>query len=130
MNIGSVPNNTFPSIGYAIAASQGGKASLPVAPSAYIYSQFKHVSGTPAPEGVRGVNINKLRILDTLIDQLTRMKKQPEPLTSLSGENDEKRINAIINQYHNQIRSIQTANVSNPYALAAPNIGTIFNIYV
>jgi hypothetical protein len=126
MNIGSVPYHAFPSIGYAITASQGGKASLPVAPSAYIYSQFKHVSGTPAPEGVRGVNISKLKIIDTLIDQLTKMKKQPESLTNLSGNDEEKRINALINQ----LRTTQTANANNPYAPAASYVGTIFSISV
>jgi hypothetical protein len=126
MNISAVPNNTFPSIGFAITASQGGKASLPVAPSAYIYSQFKHVSGIRAPEGVQGVNINKLKIIDALIEQLTKMKQQPEPLTDISGMNDEKRINALINQLH----TTQMANANKPYAPAAPNIGTIFNFIV
>jgi hypothetical protein len=126
MNISAVPNNTFPSIGYAITASQGGKTSLPVAPSAYIYSQFKHVSGIRAPEGVQGVNINKLKIIDALIEQLSKMKKQPEPLTDLSGQDDEKRINALLNQ----LRTTQATNVNKPYALATPNIGAIFNFII
>ena len=129
MNISTVSTNPFPSI-YAINASQSGKTFLPVSPSAAIYANFKHVSGTPAPEGVQGVNINKLKIIDTLIEQLSRMKKDSEPLTDISGHNDEKRMNALINQYQNQIRTIQTASVNNPFAPSLPLVGALFNISV
>jgi hypothetical protein len=130
MNIGSVPYQTFPSMGYAISVSQSGRTSLPVSPSAYIYSQFKHVSGTPAPEGTPGVNINKLRIIDTLIEQLTKMKKMPEIMDELYMQNGDNRINAMIDQYQNQIRSIQTANANNPYAPLAPLTGSVFSLSV
>ena len=129
MNIEAIPTSTFPSI-YAINASQSGKAFLPVSPSSYIYAHFKHISGTPAPEGVQGVNINKLKIIDTLIEQLSKMKKEPEPLMDLSGQNEEKRVNALINQYHNQIRNTQLASANNPFAAAAPPVGALFNISV
>jgi hypothetical protein len=122
-------------MGYAISISQSGKASVPVSPSAYLYSHFEHVSGVPAPEGVKGVNIDKLKILDTLIGQLSRMKNQPEPpesLESLAGtdQDNEKRINALIEQYQNQIRTTQAANANNPYAAPAPLVGALFSISV
>jgi hypothetical protein len=132
MNIESIPYQTFPSIGYAISASQGGRMSVPVSPSSYIYSQFKHISGVPAPEGVSGVNINKLKIIDTLIEQISRMKKQPEPSFNIDTEeqNSEMQINALIEQYHDQVRTIQASNASNPYAQIAPFTGAIFSIAV
>jgi hypothetical protein len=123
-------------MGYAISISQSGKASVPVSPSAYLYSHFEHVSGVPAPEGVKGVNIDKLKILDTLIGQLSRMKSQPEPPESLESlaigtdQDNEKRINALIEQYQNQIRTTQAANASNPYAAPAPLVGALFSISV
>jgi hypothetical protein len=107
--------------------------SLPVSPAAYIYSHFRHVSGIPAPEGVQGVTINKLKILDTLIEQLTRMKKQPEPSWGAAGETSEERINALIEQYENQIRAAQAAGAAAPYspaaspASAAP-LGAVFSL--
>jgi TolA-binding protein len=128
MNIESIPYQAFPSIGYAINASQGGRMSVPVSPSSYIYSQFKHVSGTPAPEGVSGVNINKLKILDTLIEQISRLKKEPEPLIETQDQDYEKQINSRIEQYHNQLRTIQASNAGNPYAQAAPFAGALFSI--
>ena len=131
MNIGTeVPYQAFPSIGYAISISQSGRMSLPVSPSSYIYSQFKHVSGVPAPEGVGGVNINKLAIIDTLVEQISRMRKQPDPFLASEDQDSENRANAMITQYQNQIRSIQTASASNPYAPAAPFVGAVFSISI
>ena len=139
MDIGSIASfHAFPTIEYAINASQSSvsqtsKAFLPVAPSAAIYAHFKHISGVPAPDGVQGVNINKLKIIDALIEQISKMKKQPDfldaqPLTDINGQSDEKRINALIDKFQNQVR--QAVNASSPYAPTAPITGAIFNISV
>jgi hypothetical protein len=126
MNTGAISYPNFPSIGYAISAAQGGRMSLPVSPTVYIYSHFKHVTGVPAPEGTQGINISKLKILDTLIEQLVRMKKQPSPYFGEPGENAEKRIDALIDQYQKQIHSAQAA--ATPYTPVAPASGAFFNI--
>jgi hypothetical protein len=120
------PSNTLPSIAYAINASQGGRMSLPVAPSNYIYSHFKHVSGVPAPEGVRGVAISKLKILDVLIEQLGQIKKRGE---GAGGPVSDDRIDALIEQYETQIRQAKAASLSMPYnpAPQAP-AGAVFNL--
>lgn len=125
MNVGSVSNNTFPSIGYVINASHGGRMSLPVSPGLVIYSHFKHVSGTPAPEGTNGVNISKLKILNTLIDQLEKMKSQPSADLGIINEQDENRVNALIDQYQQQIKTAQSAAIYTP---ATPATGSLFNI--
>ena len=127
MNIGTIPNHTFPSVGYALTAAQSGRMSLPVSPTVYIYSHFKHVTGVPAPEGTQGVNISRLKILDTLIEQLARMKKQPSPNFGEPGDDAEKRINALIEQYQKQI---QAASAAAPYVSAAPAAGALFSISV
>jgi hypothetical protein len=125
MNIGAVSHNTFPSIGYALSTASDGRISLPVAPGQVIYSHFKHVSGTPAPEGSTGVNISRLKILNTLIDQLERIKCQPAINPGVVDENDENRINALIEQYQKQIKTAQTAGIYTP---TAPATGVLFNI--
>jgi hypothetical protein len=101
--------------------------SLPVAPANYIYSHFKHVSGVPAPEGVRGVTINKLKVLDVLIEQLNQIKKQPEMKSGLSPSDD--RIDALIEQYRSQIRQAQVASTVMPYKphATAPT-GAVFTL--
>jgi hypothetical protein len=101
--------------------------SLPVSPSQVIYSHFKHVSGTPAPEGTNGVNITKLKILDTLIEQLSRMKSQPHAELGITDEQDEERINALIDQYQKQIKAAQSASIYTP---PAPITGALFDISV
>ncbi|MDR2952312.1 MAG: hypothetical protein LBU82_03620 [Treponema sp.] len=131
MNFGIVANYAFPSVGYAINAARSGKMSLPVSPSLLIYSHFKHVSGTPAPEGTRGVHISRLKILDTMIEQLSKMKRQS--LAEAAGPlvmdgSEERRINVLIEQYQKQIKSIHAASMASNYALAAPASGALFSI--
>jgi len=127
MDIGAIPHHAFPSIGYAISAASDGRMSLPVAPSQVIYSHFKHVSGTPAPEGTSGVNITKLKILDTLIEHLSKMKNQPISEFGMEGEHDDARINALIDQYQKQIKAAQSASIYTP---PAPITGALFSISV
>ena len=112
----SMSYSVSPSIGYAISVSSHGKTSLPVNPSSYIYSHFKHVSGTPAPEGVQGVTINKLKVLDVLIDQLSRIKQRPDIDLSKEGSRmSDKQIDALIETYENKIRQAQAASAAMPY---------------
>jgi hypothetical protein len=102
--------------------------SLPVSPGNYIYSHFKHISGTPAPEGTHGVTINKLKILDVLIEQLSQIKKNPEPSANFSMS--DKQIDALIEQYETQIRQARGAG-GVPYAsVPTAPMGTIFNLVV
>ena len=127
MNI-AASYSSFPSIGHAISASKNGRLSLPVSPSSYIYSHFRHVSGTPAPEGVQGVNISRLKILDSLIEQLVRAKQQITPHFGESIGDVDKRIDALIEQYQKQIQSIQAASAVTQYVSIFPVAGTLFNI--
>jgi hypothetical protein len=125
MNIGNIPYHAFPSIGYAISAAVDGRMSVPVVPSQMIYAHFKHVSGTPAPEGTTGANVSKLKILNTLIDQQQKMKKQPEVDFSMLSENDENRISMMIEQYQQKIKAVQSTSFYTP---APPPAGLLFNI--
>jgi hypothetical protein len=87
--------------------------SLPVSPANYIYSHFEHVSGVPAPDGVRGVAITKLKILDVLIEQLSKIKHQPAPELESAPSDD--RIDAMIEQYRSQLRQSQAVSAATPY---------------
>jgi hypothetical protein len=123
----AVPYQTFASIGYAIRKHGGGRISVPVAPSQYIYSHFKHISGVPAPEGVGGVSINKLKVIDMLMEQLERLDRAAKteaqskpPLAeedsgfaavaaktdskSDTPESDDSRVNNLIGRY-SQLRA-------------------------
>jgi hypothetical protein len=114
MNYGAMPANVLPSIGYAINASAGGRMSLPVSSAALLYSHFKHVSGVPAPEGTQGVAITKLKILDVLIEQLSQMKKRSDISPAEAGNVSEDRINALIDQYEQQLKQASAASAAMP----------------
>lgn len=103
---------------YALNAYSFSGLSFPVSPSNYIYSQFKHVSGTPAPEGSQGVSISKLKILDVLIDQLVQIKSTGAAPERATGPLSEERLDALINQYETQIRGAHAAKAIMPYTPA------------
>lgn len=125
MIYGSIRTNTFSSIGFAINASKNGKMSVPVSSSNYIYSQFKHISGIRAPDGVRGVTINKIKILDSLIEHMQTKKLQEPATVSVSDEY----LNALIEQYKTQIRQTMLTSTASTYN-TAPIIptGMIFDL--
>jgi hypothetical protein len=102
--------------------------SLPVSPSNYIYSHFKHISGVPAPEGIQGVSITRLKILDVLIEQLSQIKRQGDTNLRPTGPMSDDQIDALIEQYEGQIRQAKAASTAAPYkpAPAAP-MGALFS---
>jgi hypothetical protein len=55
-------------------AWKNGPTALPVNPALAVYAHFKHVVGVPSANIQSQVPINKLRLLDTLIDQLSKMQ--------------------------------------------------------
>ena len=101
--------------------SAGGRAYVPVKPSQVIYAHFKYVSGFAQSQGQSGMSIDKLRILNSIIDQLVSMKTneaQKANLTEsasaqLQSEMTESRIDGLLNYYHNQLQSTitQTENI-------------------
>jgi hypothetical protein len=116
----------FSGIGYALSVSRSSRMSLPVSPTSYIYSHFKHVSGVPAPEGTHGVAVSRLKVLDVLIEQLSQMKKKPDR-TQENMSNEQ--IDALITKYEGQIKAARAANAAMPYVLApsAPT-GALLNL--
>jgi hypothetical protein len=109
---GVIHTTAFSSIGYNIRIYGNKKLSFPVSHSNYIYSQFEHVAGTPAPEGIHGVTITKLKTLDVLIDKLVEIKKEGTSHINLGGSLSDDRIDALIRQYEYQIRQAKAATVA------------------
>ena len=101
--------------------SAGGRAFVPVKASQVLYSHFKYVSGFAQAQGQSGMSIDKLRILNSIIDQLVSMKTneaQKAELTKsaaaqLESEISENQIDGLVDYYHNQIKNtmIQTENI-------------------
>jgi hypothetical protein len=87
------------SMGYGInlplGVPNGEKISLPVSSSSYVYSQFKHVMGTPTLEGERGFTISRLKMVDVLIEQMNRLKTKEEIAGAQAKEDTEKTAETI-----------------------------------
>jgi hypothetical protein len=92
-----------------------GRVSLPVAPSAVIYSNFRHVSGSPAPEGSATLSIDRLKILDILIDRLSSVKSEPLAAAEAPSDLSAGRVDALIQQYSSEIHS-RAAAPALPYS--------------
>jgi hypothetical protein len=68
----SIGSNYIPLSSYALAASTGDRIAIPVPKSQALYAYFEHVVGVPAESGV---SIDRLHILDSIIERLVSLKK-------------------------------------------------------
>ncbi len=110
-----------------IARYSAGRASFPVSPSAVLYSQFEHVSGYAAPSGGT-VGIDRLEILNALIDRLESIKSQPLAAKENSSSISPERADALIKEYGQQLHTAAAAP-ARPYAPAANVLpGTVFSV--
>jgi hypothetical protein len=128
MMTGILSTSSIPlSFAYA-AGGGGGRVSLPVSAQQVLYSNFQHVSGVAASPGEPVASIDRLKILDTLIDRLASMKSQPLAASEKPDNLSSERIDALIDQYGSELRSRAVAPIQ-PYA-ASPSItsGMLFSL--
>ncbi|MBR6152868.1 MAG: hypothetical protein IKQ43_00355 [Treponema sp.] len=111
-------------------STSSGRIIVPVKNNVAVYTQFEHVRGTPAPKGERGVPVDKIRILNTLIDRLITMKQKVPLENEATGLSDADLESRIVN-YQRQIKDVVTLSTSNgTYGLAGlmPEAGEVFSI--
>lgn len=129
MMYGNAIISNYPTAHLANVSGATRKMVFPVVPSQYIYSHFKHVSGTPAADGSRGITVTKLKVLDVLIDQLAELKKKGDPSFGAAGPMSDERIDALIEQYETQIRSARAASRALPYLpMPSAPAGAVFSL--
>ncbi|MCX7023182.1 MAG: hypothetical protein NT080_01010 [Spirochaetes bacterium] len=110
-------SNGFPlSYVHSLSASSG-RLSVPVRPNLAIYANFEHVSGVPSTAEYVS-SIDKIKILDTLIDRLSAAKSEPLPARERSQDLTPDRIDALIEQYGRELHSL-ASKPSLPYLPAA-----------
>ena len=110
-------------------ASAGGRTYVPVKANQYMYAQFQYVAGVPAEEGQEGISVDKLKILNTLIDQLVSMKqKNVQPRIISKNTLSDKQIDTLIKQYQSQIQTVTAAAQNIPYKPVLPQTGAVFNL--
>jgi len=109
--------------------SSTGKQYVPVKPNQYVYSQFKHVSGFPAQGGQQGISVDRLVILNTLIDQLVSMKqKNAESAQAATSGMSDDQIDALIDQYQSQVQAATVAAETMDYKPVLPQTGMVINL--
>ena len=119
-----VQNITIPNLSYY--GAYGAKMSIPVDSSSLVYSHFEHVTGIPAPQGTQGISINKLNLLDALINQINQVKSSG---ASLAGGLKDGSIESVIENLANQVRQAKADNAAMPY-IPSPSAqpGSLFSL--
>lgn len=109
----------------------GGKLYVPVSPSSVIYAQFDHISGIAVKGDQRGVSVSKIQILNSLIENLSRIKSTAKnnPVVKETHLSDEQ-VDNLIKNYQTQLKQTVAQASSNPYLLSGvkPQSGSLFSI--
>lgn len=114
---------------YHVSSSgASGKLFVPVSPSAVIYAQFNHISGIAAPKGQSGVSISKIQILNSLIENLSKIRgaeNSPKKNVHLTDG----QVDALIKNYQKQIaQAVQASQAQFMLNGAKPEAGAVFSI--
>ena len=113
------------------SGSSSGKLYVPVNPSSVIYAQFDHISGVAAKSGQHGVSVSKIQILNTLIENLAKIKSTSKQNPAIKETQlSDKQLDALIENYQTQIKQAVTQAQTTPYILAgtAPQTAALFSI--
>jgi hypothetical protein len=100
------------------ARTNSGRINIPVSRAQSPYAQFKYVQGVPASSKGHAVPVNRLRILNNLIDSLVQLKESNTIQPKVSHLSDEA-IDAMITQYAGKLHDA----VSTPSIPYSPGLG-------
>ncbi len=123
--------NSLNAYSYSMAGIRTtNKLHVPVQPAMVIYTQFEHVSGyADKTNPSAGVPVNKVHILNSLIDQLIAMKQKPAVIKQMT-QTDDAQLDVLIETFETQLHTALSAAQTNPFVLsgAQPQAGAVFNI--
>lgn len=105
----------------------GHRMSVPVRPSQTVFAQYRHISGTPASTGQNTVPLSRVRLLNSLIDNLKKMKKDPAYRPELAKTSPE-RADALIQQYASELHMAMKSTPEAFGTLGGSSAGLVFNI--
>lgn len=119
--------NAYSYAAYSHSRGASGKLYVPVKPSSVVYAQFDHISGIAARKGQSGVSVSKIQILNTLIDNLSKIKSQTIP--QADSVMSDAQAEVLIKNYQAQIHA--ATQTPTPYALSGvqPMAGSLFQIW-
>jgi hypothetical protein len=130
-NINSLNAYSYSNVFTGNAGHAAGKLFVPVQPNEVIHTQFDHVAGVAAAPKGEGVSVSKIKILDTLIDQLVALKNESAEVKELKNT-DTNTVDALIKQYQEKLSQAMNQAKSNPFMLpgAVPQKGRLFSFDV
>lgn len=108
----------------------GGKLYVPVKPSQVIFSQFEHVSGVASKHIDSGVPVQKINILNALIDQLVKIKSDSQKPV-LAAELSDSQIDALIEDYQNKISNAVNIAKQTPFGptITSAQMGMVLDTF-
>ena len=111
MRFGGVAGN-ISSLQIARFSRSGHRMSVPVRPSQTVFAQYRYISGTPASSGQRTVPLSRLQLLNSLINNLQKVKSDPEyspGSLDISSEQADVLIKQYAAELHNAMKSVPEA---------------------
>ncbi|MDR0550565.1 MAG: hypothetical protein LBG72_00950 [Spirochaetaceae bacterium] len=118
-----------------VQAAAGTKTAIAVRPSHAIYAHFQHVWGVPAPDGVNGVSVSRLKILDSMIERMRQLRQNRPNVNSAPDEGGAAaRLDKLIEMLNRSL-NMEDAQMrqqgSLPYKNAlSPGAGAFFSLNV
>jgi len=104
--------NSLPLALMISANSVAGRVTIPVPRNEVIYSNFEHVAGVASAEG-HSSSVYKLKMLNTMIDHLISLRKDPLVSRENAGNVSSEQIDALLEQYGREAHAL--ASRSGPY---------------
>ncbi len=121
-------HRTVPITNLLRAQFSPGRIALPVQNQA-IYARFKHVQGVPANADGQGFSMARLRMLDNLIDRLTRLQgSEGESVQPTSGADVEGLINEFAARLHQAVETAGAGGYPLGYGSGANETGTLLDM--
>ncbi len=122
---------TLNAASYKNLLSSAGSLYVPVKPSAVLYAQFDYVHGTAAGPNQEGVSLNRIKILNSLINQLASLRHkdaQEVDVDNLSDNYKDDLIREFQTQIQETISKAETEDFSLGLAGLMPLQGQIVSI--
>ena len=110
-----------------------GSIALPVESTQYLYSNFKHVRGIPAPGNSSGYSLAKLRALDNLIERLQNLKGQdrvPDFTVKPVSEGGSPSLDAQVDSLRKQLNETLNSRMPSFRGFAGLDAGLSLNLTI
>lgn len=105
------------SYSYASTHNASGKVAVPVKPYMVIYSQLEHISGYADPKGSNSISLNKVYMLNTLIDKVFSSNVDSASKKIDTTGLSEEQLDSMISDYQAKLQTQLSTAKANPYAV-------------